>query len=341
MKKSAKAIILSFLLMTAVSAIRAQTEQFDTYDRVQDAVNKLEGDNQYEEAIEFMKSVEGKFPGYEYEIIREFAYLYLKTGQYEKCFDVWQEGHKKNFFFLLNPNLPRYKPLKDMERFNNLVAEDSRLRREALDKSKTFYELELPVGYDETKKYPLLMVLHGGGSNIARARKHWFSPVLSKDYIVVFIQSYLHYGLKEFGWRKEDPRAREDIKKIFLELTQKYPVDTARVIIGGISAGGSAAMDISLNQIISTRGLIGVCPAITGDRFTTEVINKARRAGVRAYVITGENDSRLEEQKKTVELFESEKLLNKFIVIPGMGHEYPEDFPRQLDSALTFFNDIE
>lgn len=338
MKKIAQAIIMSFILIFATPVVLAQTEQYDSYDRVQKAVNELEQAKKYEEAIALMKSVEGKFLGYEYEIIREFAYLYLKTEQYEKCLDAWQEGHKKGFFFLIHPNLPQYKPLKDLVRFNDLAAEDDRLRREALTRSETVFESELPTGYDESKKYPLLIILHGGGSNIAQARKHWHSPVMKKEYIVVFIQSYLHYGMKDFGWRKEDPRAREDIKNIYRELIHQYSVDTSKVIIGGISAGGSAAMDISLNQIIPTRGIIGVCPAIPGDRFTTEQIKKASRVRIRAYLITGENDPGREGQEKTVELFESEKLQNKFIVISGMGHEYPDDFSRQINSALTFLN---
>ncbi len=312
--------------------------EITTFDDIQEEVNRLEENQQYDSALSLMNGLFEKFPENEYEIIRELAYLNIQTKQYDKCRDLWQRGHDRGMFFGLFGHIPYFKPFKEMAWFDTLSKKDMEMRSQALENSRTFYEIVTPLNYDKNKSYPLLLVLHGGGSSIQRAKKHWHSSVADQDFIVAYIQSYMHYGLKEFGWAQKDPRAREEVKTCYDKIVAAYPVDTARVVIGGISAGGSAGMDLAINQIIPANGFLGICPALGENEFSADEIATALAAGLKICIITGEEDYSLEGQRATVQQINNAGVRNVFIVVPGMGHEYPEDMSLKMDQALPFLS---
>ncbi len=295
----------------------------------------MEGRGEYDEALKLVQGVWGQFPERRFDLSRELLYLYRKTEQYERCLTVWEKGHRQGFFYMIIPTMKQYEPFAGFDKFAAIAEEDKRLREAALEKSQTIFEVVLPQGYSEKETYPLLIVLHGGGSNIERAKKHWHSPLLGEKYIVVFIRSYLHYDSETFGWKVFDPRAREDIRRCFDEIAAQYPVDTARVIIGGISAGGTAAIDMTFNQVIPVAGFIGVCPGKPRE-FDAERAGQAKAAGIKGVIISGETDRYRPRQEAMVEIFRQIEFPHRFDIIEGMGHEYPEDLSRRLDEALTY-----
>jgi predicted esterase len=332
-------IIISALFMTFLYlTVSAQTAKFSSYDEYYEEVNRLETEKSYDQALKLVGSVKNQFPDRQFEISQEFIYLYTKTEQFEKCFEIWEEGHRKGYFYFINTRMPRYAPFLEFERFTAIVEADAKLREEALAKSRTIYEVETPVGYSKENNYPLLIVLHGGGSSIERARKKWKSEKLGQEYILAFVQSYLHYDYKTFGWRSYDPRAREDLKRCYDEIIKAYSVDTSMLVIGGISAGGTAAFDIAFNQILPVRGLIGIC---TGkpDEFDSTRVRASKTAGLKVIIMGGEKDYYLPHQEEMVAVFKAVGLSYRFDVIAGMGHEYPQDFSSRLDSALKFVAD--
>lgn len=334
-------IFIIAVLSTAILHLsaEAQTAEFSSYDEYYEEVNRLEGQKLYDQALKLVESVKDQFPDRQFEISQEFVYLYTKTEQYEKCLDVWEDGHRRGYFYLINTRMPRYAPFLEFERFTAIAEGDAKLREEALAKSRTSYEVVTPADYSTENKYPLLIVLHGGGSSIERARKNWKSVRLQQDYILAYVQSYLHYDYKTFGWRSYDPRAREDLKNCYDEILKEYAVDTSAVIIGGVSAGGTAAFDIAFNQILPVRGLIGVC---TGkpQEFDSTRVEAAKKFGLKVIILSGENDHYLPRQEEMIEVFDAVGLSYKFDIVAGMGHAYPDDFSNRLDSALEFVTGI-
>jgi len=123
-----------------------------------------------------------------------------------------------------------------------------RIRKDALDKSKIKYEIILPTDYDNQRSYPLMIILHGGGSTIEKAKLNWKSESLNRDYIQVFFQSYQYHDMKSFGWGIADQRARKEIKQCYNEILQEFNVDLNIIITAGISAGAYTAMDLVLNN---------------------------------------------------------------------------------------------
>ena len=172
------------------------------------------------------------------------------------------------------------------------------LRQEAIKESETIYEVITPQNYNSLKKYPLLIVLHGGGSTIEKEKKYWHSKRLRNEFILVFIQSYLYLDMTSYSWGISDERARTDLKKCYNEIKEQYYVDTNKIIIAGISSGGYTAMDISINNIFPTNGFFVICPDVMANDFNIESIRRAKLSGIKGVIISGENDYTLKNKKQ-------------------------------------------
>ncbi|MBN2415544.1 alpha/beta fold hydrolase [bacterium] len=306
-----------------------------TYDEFEIAVNSLESEERYEEAIGLTHRTRKQLPEHEFTFIKELEYLNGKTGRYKENLDLWKEGHERGYFFLLNTRLPRFEPYLQFPQFDSLAATDARLRAEALKTSKTIYSTRLPDDYHEDSCYPLLILLHGGGSSLEKAQERWrLLNVMKAGYIVVFLQSYLHYDSESFGWRSGDTRAREDVSRIYRDLVSELAVDTSRIILGGTSAGGTMAFDLAFRKIIPVEGVIGFCPG----RPAGLEMRDLSGSRVRVYMLGGETDFYLDRQKELAALFDDAGIPYIHTVVPGMGHEFPDHYQRFMSAALEYIS---
>jgi predicted esterase len=327
-------MLLSLVLCTGCESAREVDEQLD-FDEVELKLNSLLEKEAYEEALAFVKDVSERFPDRDYELMAYRAELFARAGQYEKSLDIWEEGLRKGYFFGIHPQWDFFKPFEKYDRFHRIAAEDRRLREAADEKSKSVVKVRLPRRSLGEEKLPLFIALHGGGSSIEWAERYWKSRRLESEFIVAFIQSYLHNGMKSFGWRRHDPRARREIQGLFEDIVKQYPVDKERVIIGGMSAGGLMAVDVAINHVIPTAGFIGVCPGKPKE-FDNSRVRAAREDGIKGVIIGGESDYYLPYQREMVHVFKEERFPHEFVIIPGMGHAYPKDFSYYLDQAIEF-----
>lgn len=248
---------------------------------------------------------------------------------------MWTKGHQNGFFYGLGLGFPTYKKFESLDSFKKVKEKDTKLWRSALKKSVCKVDIALPKMYNKKKAYPLLIVFHGGGSSNVKAAKKWKSELTSTEYIIAFIQSYLHYDYESFGWKGYDPRAREDIKKIYSDIVKKYKIDKDHIVVGGISAGSVMAIDLAINNIIPVNGFIGVC-ALTPKKFDDQRVNAAKKRGLRGVFISGEKDFGYKKQKNMEKIFKKHQLLFRFMFNKGLGHNYPKDFFYQLGEALQF-----
>jgi dipeptidyl aminopeptidase/acylaminoacyl peptidase len=104
----------------------------------------------------------------------------------------------------------------------------------------------LPPGFDESKKYPLFVVIHGGHANMWRdaITYRWNYHLLSQPGFVVLLTDYrgsTGYGEKFTLDIKGDPLAgpSDDINDAADEAIKRFPfVDGSRQAAGGASYGG-------------------------------------------------------------------------------------------------------
>ncbi len=297
---------------------------------------KIEGlvrQGQLSQAIMLLEQALGMFPDFKYTIVNELAKLYTATHQLDKCLDLWESGHRSGLFFGLEPGTPPFRPFAGNERFDDLVAEDRLLRDKTNEDSVSVYEVITPAGYDPAKKYPLCVAFHGGNSSKQNLKSQWNSPKLASAYIVLFIQSYFHLSSETFGWRKLDPRARKEIAAIVRTVTETYGIDTGKVVLGGISAGAMTAIDLTINNIVPSKGFICLCP-VTPQEFDLELVRQAAENGISGVFISGDKDFALPKAKEMAAVMEEGNLPLDFTIIPGLGHTYPPDLSQRLDDAL-------
>ena len=327
-------LLLTIFLLNLPLLIQAQ---YNSYPEAEKVVLELENRGRYQEAIDILESINAKFPDYQYDLERELVYLYKQTGQFEKCPDVWKAGHKRGCYYFINLRSPRFEDFADLKGIREIELRDLELREQDNQNSQTIYKIQVPENYSPEIKYPLLIVLHGGGNSIERAQANWESPLLAKSYITAYVQSYLHFEMDTYGWPVGDARVDDDLLNIYDEIVTQFSIDQSHVIIGGISNGGSCSLHLALNNILPITGFIGVCPGQPGD-FSEEMAQAAAGRGLRGYILCGQNDPLLERQQNLSKSLKNAGLKHEFVIIEGLGHNYPRNFAERLDTALQYLN---
>ena len=296
-------------------------------------VERLRHQSQSRAAIAILEKARQEYPDREFEIDQELALSHAQLGEYEKSMEIWRKGHAKGLFYGLIPVFDWLNPFRELPRFQSLVDRDRDLREDATRVAKMRYETILPAGYGGARKYPLFMVLHAGADSIEGAKRYWKSRVLARDYVVAFLQSFRHVGSRTYTWQAQDREARVGIRTLYDEIRQGVQVDTGRVLIGGMSAGGMMSLDVVFHNVIPVTGFVVICPVVPSD-FEADMADEIRKRGAGGIVITGEKDGGLSGQKEMIAAFAKAGVRHRLTVIPAMGHEMPDDLGDRLDVAL-------
>ena len=325
-------ILYPGLISAQETEINDREKQFALF---MDEVNQMESEGRFEETKSFLTDQWDNFPEQWFDLARELVYINKKANLFQDNLQVFMEGHERGYFFFLHPQLPSCKPYLQYDAFQAIAEKDMALREEALIKSELTWEVRLPDNYSADKDWPVVIVLHGGGSSKDRAKEHWVSTLLSQYFITVYVQSYLHYDSDSYGWRKYDPRAREGLVDCYHAIKAEYSIDTASISICGISAGATMAMDAFVSDLFPLRAVIAFSPSMPAE-FYVSLKNMEASEEKSAMIMIGELDSkkRLGESEEMARALDSAGLKCVMERISELGHDYPEDFTSWLNYAL-------
>lgn len=278
----------------------------------------------------------------QYNIIFMLSFLYATAKDYENCLEVLKTGQKQGFIFPAMTNgytWPEYlTELKKLKDFDIYLQENKRIKNEARKNATAEYFVQTPKNYSKENQYPLLIVLHGGAGNNINNLLIWQSQKLKSEYIVVYFQGSKIQGSFSRSYSFDKNEWMNAIKEIYKQTKQKYPIDTTKIIVGGPSAGGMRAATCAFEQIIPVSGLLLAFPVKPHDLDTAKVLNAAK-SGLKAVILTGENDQTfLRGQKEMSVVFDKSQLENRLVIYPSLGHEYPNDFSEQIDISLEFIH---
>jgi predicted peptidase len=133
------------------------------------------------------------------------------------------------------------------------------------------YALFVPTGFDKAKKTPLVVALHGLGSNPQQIMRY---PGLTDQaekygYIVVAPMGYNSggwYGAR-FGKRKTDPEnlaelSEKDVMNVLELVRKEYTIDPDRVYLLGHSMGGGGTWQLGIKYPDVWAALAPLAPAI-------------------------------------------------------------------------------
>lgn len=262
------------------------------------------------------------------------ANFYCDIGEYKKALDVLSV--LVNEGFACENDIFDMLPLNEKSNYINIKAKNDLLLKKEAKNTKLKYSIHFPNNYDEEKKYPLFIALHGNPGNINEFSEYWkVDEFLKKDFIVLYTQSSQLYQHNGFVWLKNPLRAREDIKKCYNEVLKKHSIDEKCVLIGGFSGGAITALDITFSNVIPIKGFIAIGPE-TPESFTKENVKAAVERGIRGVFMEGEIIMPVKEQEDMIKVFQELGFKYEFYINEGIGHAIPVDLDKKLNDALNF-----
>ena len=328
--------VICLLLAAGVLASRPVQEkkEFSSYQELRQYLGELYQQKRYQEAVDLIEQVLDKFPDHVRANTYNLAIFYIQLENYEKAVWALQEGHRRGAFFGKWDFIAAlWDPLRNLEGFQDVLEKNEALIAEAQSRAAMTLEVVTPEDYDPSQKYPLFIALHGGGGNIPEFKPNWISRRLSQEFIVAFVQSSQVATMEGFHW--QDPSTtKKDLSEAYRQIIEQYPIDTDRVIVGGLSSGGYASLIVALQNTIPACGFVVLRPAFPEEVTEADII-EARDRGVRGTLITTENDQRIEQQKQLALLFKKHGLQYQFLVTPTTGLWFPENLPDLIDQAIA------
>ena len=162
------------------------------------------------------------------------------------------------------------------------------------------YALYVPSGYKEANPAPLLVLLHGLGSNPQQVIRYQgiTTEAERRGYIVV-----APYGYNERGWygsqgkgrggllggRSGDPEnlgelSEKDVLNVLEIIRKEFTCDPARIYLAGHSMGGGGTIHLGATYAEIWAGLVPMAPAYMG---SYDILEKIKAP---IMVVAGEKD---------------------------------------------------
>ncbi len=184
----------------------------------------------------------------------------------------------RNFFAVLTGVLlcPAFSEAQEKKETRTPEVETGKILDRSYDfkaaKKKMGYCLFVPKGYDESKKYPLMVALHGLG---ATPRIQMRYPGLTKlaqkyGYIVVAPMGYNTrgwYGSRGLKSRRSRPEnlgelSEKDVMNVLGIVRKEFSIDPNRIYLMGHSMGGGGTWHLGLKYPKLWAALAPIAPAI-------------------------------------------------------------------------------
>ena len=214
--------------------------------------------------------------------------------------------------------------------------------RSSVDSTLQPYVVYLPEYYDKSKKYPLMVYLHGSASDESNIRG--VLGIIPKDFIAV---GPLGRG-KSNAYSRDN--AQDDIAEVIFAVSKDYSVDTTRILLTGFSMGGYGVYRTFYETPYKFKALavfsggpnIGskYAPAELAPNFTDEK-NLASFKSEPIFIFHGEKDLNVSFQA-TLDFVDKMQKTGAKIELqtePDRGHEFPgaatiEKYMRWIENVM-------
>jgi predicted peptidase len=218
------------------------------------------------------------------------------------------------------------------------------------------YRILFPEGYDKTKKYPLVLFLHGGGEKgrdnekqLIHGVKVFLDPANRKKYPCIVlapqcmpddswssakVDRSLEPARRDFNYSYPVTRSLAAVEQLTKHIVAKEPVQKKQVYVTGLSMGGMGTYEI----VYRNPGLFSAAVAVCGGGDSKSYSKK--QAKTRFWIFHG-SDDRTVEPRFSREMFGKLKALKadvKYTEYPGVGHNSWERAYAEPDLLPWMFN---
>jgi predicted esterase len=294
----------------------------------------LEG--QFQNAYDLLTEAGPKYPGEGLRVAEWRMDIAARLGHLELAEQILEKAINSGYFygeFALRKD-------EDMQIMQGRPIFEALVKRNlevlAVSQKNASPELEIiNVGKAGDRGKPLLLALHGNNSNVKRFKDYW-AVLLGSEWMVALPQSSQVNGKDIYVWNDLAVVERE-LRNHYKELIQKHTIDQFKTIVSGFSKGGHAAIEAALKGYFPMRGFLAVAPYI-GDRDAMlKLLDSTDNKHLRGYFLIGEKDHECAPGAIwMVEEFEKRSFHCKMKVVPGLAHDFPEDFDAILPDILNF-----
>jgi predicted esterase len=300
-----------------------------TFNQLTDEMIALYHQNKMEDALRLIEQNQGLFPEQAARLtFWRMCFLSL-TGRSADVVSVFQQGLDSGLWWhrelFADPDL---NAVRDLPEFKNLMAasqEKYEQAREQVARDYTVLSPEPPL----SGLYPLLITLHGRNGNKESDLAQW-ELARQRGWLVLSAQSTQPVFLGAYHW--DDPaRGLDDLYFYYEQVSEKYWIDSQRVVIAGFSQGSGMAIYTALKGDLSIRGFIGI-----GTWWADPAELASERKDVRGYFVTGEKDHTLDRAREIQGVLRKNGILFGEEVHPELGHQFPADFGSSFEEAIRY-----
>jgi predicted esterase len=188
---------------------------------------------------------------------------------------------------------------------------------------------------------PLFLPLHGGADIPGEHDAYWAAAV-GLGVLTAVPRSSQRRTSDTFWWgAPHEPfdreRSERDVQAAYDEVGATYAFDVARVLLGGFSQGAVLAVTLALqNRPFPVHGFACVGPGIEDLESLRPLMESAATRGLRGWMLAGERERGLDQITRLNQELTSHGVSCRLEVVPGIGHEFPDDFRGRLQSGLRF-----
>lgn len=310
---------------------------FAQYQQLDQQVDQLFNQAQYDQALTLLDQAQGQFPQNSFDIGWYRAVIYAQTQQWDVCLETIRSLIDQGFSCPLDWGW--FDPLRSRPDYHSLEQLNQQLVSQAQKQAKMKYKVHLPADFVEGQAYPLFIALHGdgGGGNLADFSWRWKAePLTAQHFIVVYAQSSQVLYTNNHGWLADPATARKDVYKCYQIVSEKYIVDPEKIFIGGFSGGAITAVDVALAGELPIKGFVALCPELKPEHFTPENVAQAAQRGVKGVFMEGELVMPVADEEEMLAAFEQTGLPCKLVINRKAGHWFPDDLTAKLEDAVSY-----
>ena len=203
------------------------------------------------------------------------------------------------------------------------------------------YSLFVPRGYDKSKKYPLMVALHGLGSSDSGIMRY---PGLTRlaqrhGYIVVAPMGYNErgwYGSRGQTSRRSNPRnlgelSEKDVMNVLSVVRKEFAIDNDRIYLMGHSMGGGGTWHLGMKYPDIWAALAPVAPAPPRN-----INDLPKIKNLPVIVVCGDQDGLVRLARVWVARMKALEMTHKYVEVKGGDHIRPAF--QKLPDIFDFFN---
>jgi pimeloyl-ACP methyl ester carboxylesterase len=313
------------------------------YEQFWNQMSRLYEAGQYQEAYDLVMDRAGDYPEQADDIRYLRFCLSARLGQNDLALDLLEETVNAGLWYPRrylreDDDLARLQGLPGFERLANLCqARQAAAQAAAVGQMLTTSPAGQPsAGEEGLRPAPLLLALHGNHKNASNTIPHW-RPASEEGWLVACPQSSQVDGPDAYVWNDWELAERE-ITRLHAELLASTPVDEQRAIFGGFSMGGGLALWLALvGRPARPRGFVVLGPWVPDMDRVRKALRSGRAEGQRGVIIVGdEDDECLPAAQELHDTLTAYDVACEYHLLPGLAHEYPEEFPVLLRQAIAF-----